>query len=244
MYAKLTCAGCVLVFSRKCLTVKFGHCWAVYCHIGKDKDIWFFFYFYFFYFHVMGTLTNTFFNYTKYCLIIVFWQNPTNIKYQFCFYDFQEPSSLIDCWLSCQNSRVSDGFLVKIILCVCVCVCVCVSSQNDSQGDGSCPCHPCTQWLHPQTQPLDQDAEILFPRGHRVHRPSVQHQVGSGSFAAVSWCSGTEHGAVFSVPHMWGNLVLSTEWISFIEPFVSGCMKFNMDDLIFHSTDLTTSDWH
>ncbi len=60
-------------------------------------------------------------------------------------------------------------------------LCVCHSSQTDSQGDGSYPCHPCTQWLHPQTQPLDQDAKILLPCGHRVHRPSVQHQVRSSS---------------------------------------------------------------
>lgn len=64
-------------------------------------------------------------------------------------------------------------------------LCVCVSSQTDSQGDGSYPRHPRTQRLHPQTQPLDQDEKILLPRGHRVHRPSIQHQVRPGFFFAL-----------------------------------------------------------
>lgn len=67
-------------------------------------------------------------------------------------------------------------------------VCVRGSSQTDSQGDGSYPCHPCTQWLHPQTQPLDQDAKILLPCGHRVHWPSVQHQVRSCFSVFLGWC--------------------------------------------------------
>lgn len=56
-------------------------------------------------------------------------------------------------------------------------VCVCVCPQADRQGDGPYPRHPRTQRLHPQTRPLDQDAEVLFPGGHRVHRAGVQHQV-------------------------------------------------------------------
>lgn len=69
-------------------------------------------------------------------------------------------------WVETCNKNSTNYPLYIIVPVTCVQP---VSSQTDSQGDGPYPRHPRAQRLHPQTGPLDQDAEVLFPGGHRVH---------------------------------------------------------------------------